>query len=249
MNLLSYQRLSLFSICFLFAFTPSSFSQDRNQEPEKKTIEIMDPETMYSFSGIEGQGFLKRSPVNLPIPAYQGQETGIVGLMFTITPQGRVSKVKQETFALTTANAEMIQSAKTAVLQWEFSPLPARVAWKDQDVRVIIQFNHSDSGVLFSIDGLYRIEGLKDRFPIELEAPRYDTPHEGIVTTIIGISPEGTVRYISKSYGAYTNQQVIPKLGLITYSAIRKWRFDPLLPDQEQEDQEITVKIRYQHLK
>ncbi|MCB0847852.1 MAG: energy transducer TonB, partial [Bacteroidetes bacterium] len=100
-----------------------------------------------------------------------------------------------------------------------------------------------------SIDGLYRIEGLKERFPIELEAPKYDTPHEGIVTTIIGISPEGTVRYISKSYGAYTNQQVIPKLGLITYSAIRKWRFDPLLPDQEQEDQEITVKIRYQHLK
>jgi hypothetical protein len=242
-------KLSLFATSILFAIFSSLHSQTRNLESENNEIEIMDPETMYSFSGIEGQGFLNRSPVNLPVPAYDGDETGIVGLMFTINPNGKVSRVKQETFALTTANAEMVQAAKNAVLQWEFAPLKPGIAWEDQDVRVIIQYNHSKSGVMYSIDGLYQIEGLVDRLPIELKAPDYNTSHEGIVTVVLAISPEGTVSYINKSYGAYTYQKVIPRLGIITYEAVRKWRFDALTPEQKQEDQEITVKIRYQHLK
>ena len=248
----AFFRICICSLCWILVSGSILFSQNRNQdsegEEEKAKIEIMDPETMYSFSGIEGKGFLNRSPVNLPQPAYDGEETGIVGLMFTITPAGRVSKVKQETFALTTANAEMIQKAKTAVLQWEFTPLPRKLNQEDQDVRVIIQFNTAESGILYSIDGLYRIEGLKNRFPIELEAPDYNTEHEGIVTAFLAISPEGNVKYIGKFHGAYSYQKVIPKLGLITYSAIKKWRFDPLRPDQRQVDQEIIVKIRYQHL-
>ncbi|MEZ4827162.1 MAG: energy transducer TonB [Bacteroidia bacterium] len=212
-------------------------------------LEVMDPETMYSFSGLEGKGFLNRKPVNLPQPAYDGEETGIVGLEFTIQPDGKVSEVRKETFALTTANEAMVEAAKAAVIQWKFSPIPATASQKENRVRVIIQFNNKGSGVMYSVDGLCKIEGLGGRAPIELIAPGYEEgEEEGVVTAIANISPEGKVNFISKFYGAYSHQQVRPRLGIITYTAIRQWRFDALPQTLPQEDIDVTIQIRYQRL-
>ncbi|MDX2246804.1 MAG: hypothetical protein SF052_08530 [Bacteroidia bacterium] len=226
---------------------PPLTAQNRTSAPN--VLEIMDPETMYSFSGLEGKGFLNRKPVNLPQPAYDGPETGIVGLIFTIQPNGKVSEVRQETFALTTANEKMVEAAKAAVIQWEFSPLPASSSQQNNEVRVIIQFNDPQSGVLYSVDGLCKIEGLGERFPVELVAPQYEEEEdEGVVTAIVNLAPDGTVNFISKFYGAYSHQLVRPRLGIITYSAIRQWRFDPLAADKEQTDHDVTVQLRYQRL-
>lgn len=222
-------------------------AQTRTLAPN--VLEIMDPETMYSFSGLEGKGFLNRKPVNLPQPAYDGDETGIVGLIFTIKPDGKVSEVRQETFALTTVNEKMVEAAKAAVIQWQFSPLPASMAQKDNHVKVIIQFNNAQSGVLYSVDGLCRIEGLGERFPVHLISPLYEAEEdEGVVTAIVNLAPDGTVNFIGKFYGAYLQQTVRPRLGIITYSAIRQWKFDPLPEDKPQEDMDVTVQIRYQRL-
>ncbi|MEZ4776801.1 MAG: hypothetical protein R3D00_26735 [Bacteroidia bacterium] len=236
--------LTLFSFGLLH---PKAEAQTRTAAPN--VLEIMDPETMYSFSGLEGKGFLNRKPVNLPQPAYDGPETGIVGLIFKIKPNGKVSEVNQETFALTTANEKMVEAAKAAVIQWQFSPLPASGAQTDNDVRVIIQFNNSLSGVLYSVDGLCRIEGLGERFPVHLISPQYEEgEEEGVVTAVVNLAPNGSVNFIGKFYGAYSHQAVRPRLGIITYSAIRQWKFDPIPEDKPQEDLDVTVQIRYQRL-
>ena len=210
-------------------------------------IEVMDPLTMYSFSSGEGQGFLKRSPVNLPQPIYPGKETGVVGLKFVISPEGTVEKVTRDQNLHTNGNEEMIKAAEIAVQQWIFAPLPEKMAQEEQDVSVLIQYNDPESKILYSIDGKCTIEGLKGRMPIKLEAPKHTSQHEGIVNATLRINSDGEVVWLGNFHGAYDHIKVIPRLGIITHQALSTWRFDPLVADspEAETDQEIKVTIRY----
>lgn len=236
------------SISLILTGLSPELGQAQTRNSQKKMVEVMDPETMYSFTGVDGKGFLNRSPLNLPQPTYEGEETGIVGLFFSITPEGNVSEVRQESFALATANEEMIQSAREAVSQWKFTPVSDQR--KDDEVRVIIQFNKTETGILYSVDGLYRIQGLVGRFPVELVAPENDSNQQGIVSAMLTVSPDGSVKFISKFYGAQPGYAVPPRLGIITHQALMEWKFDPIseYSDQEPEDQEILVQIRFMKL-
>ena len=209
-------------------------------------IDFMDPETVYSFKGLDGRGFLRRSPVNLPQPVYVGKETGIVALIFEINPAGYVPKLRQETDLVTSANSDMIEAAQVAVEQWKFNPLPPDAEQEIEEVRVVIQYNFTNSGVIYSIDGRFTIEGLRnDRRPVQLAVPEYNTDHEGVVTALLTIEPSGGLAWIDQFYGSYPNQRVVPRLGIITDKAIRKWRFTPLPEGVEQTDQLIKVICRY----
>ena len=209
-------------------------------------VEIMDPQTFYSFRGTDGKGFLNRSPVNLPQPLYSGSETGIVALIFRIDALGKVSDVHKEASPLKTATREMEDAAIKAVENWTFAPLPASQSQAaNNQVRVVIQFNHPESGVLYSEDGLYIIEGLSNRLPVKLIAPQHRTQHEGVVVATITLAPSGKVKIIHNYHGASEQEKVIPRLGIITYEALSQWQFDALAASEIQIDQEISVTIRY----
>jgi TonB family protein len=208
-------------------------------------VEMLDPESLYSFSGLDGRGFLRRGVQNMPQPYFTSSETGIVPLIFTITPSGRVSDVQIERFSQELATEDMIEAARTAVLNWQFQPLPPRMVQQDEEVRVVIQYNSGNSGRLYSHDGLYTIEGLQGRRPLDLPAPKYATLDEGVVTVILTLSPSGEIAWIDQFYGAYPHLPAKPRLGLITHEAVRKWKFSPLPESAPQEDQQIKIVFRY----
>jgi hypothetical protein len=208
-------------------------------------IELMHPETLYAFRGLDGKGFLKRNPVNLPEPFYDGSGTGLVALRVTIAPSGQVSRVAQEATAIATATPEMIQAAKDAVMAWKFMPLGPKAVQNEEVVRVVIQFNQPGSGVRFSEDGRYMIEGLGARMPVQLVEPRYYVEDEGVVTAIMTIDPAGEIAWIDQYYGAYPHSPAVPRLGLITNEAVRQWKFNPLPADQSGEDQQVKVVFHY----
>ncbi|MDX1908530.1 MAG: hypothetical protein SF053_15950 [Bacteroidia bacterium] len=206
-------------------------------------VEMMSPETLYSFTGVDGKGFLKRSPVNLPLPPYADSVTGMVPMLFSIAPSGHVARAELEPGILT-ASPEMIESARQSIMEWKFAPLPARALQNEEQVRVVIQFNHNKSGCFYSVDGRYTIEGLHHRTPDRI-VPVAPTMEEGVVTVIMTINPAGEVAWIDRCYGAYPHQPARPRLGIITYEAVNQWTFAPLPPDVPQEDQQIKAVVRF----
>lgn len=235
-----YATLIGFLLVMLTGILPAQSFRDRPNE-----IEIMDPNTMYSFRGWDGRGFLRRSPVNLPEPAYAGDETGLVALQFVITPSGQVSDVKLENSPVTMANEDMILAAKNAVLSWKFNPLPADEPQDDDEVRVVIQFNFPYAAVRYSDEGMCEIRDLGVREPIALPAPAYETDHEGTVTVQLTIGPDGKVAWVDKYYGETPDAAVQPRLGIITSEAVKNWRFSVLPEEHSQSYKLITVVLHY----
>ncbi|GAB4409811.1 MAG: hypothetical protein OHK0039_13710 [Bacteroidia bacterium] len=214
-----------------------------------ESIEVLNPDILYHFSAIDGRGFLRRSPINLPVPFYPGDETGLVALVFTITPDGMVSYVFQELNLAVMATPEMVKAAKDAVQRWEFNPLPPHVEQADHVVRVLIQFNNPASTIRYSQDGRVVIEGPGDRIPVNLPAPRYESDHEGVVKARVTVNPDGSIAWIDKFSGAYEHQRVLPRLGIITHEALRSWRFLPRLrPVAEDEDPQEQVRITFHYM-
>lgn len=240
----------LYSFLVLFLFCGSSLFSDslcaQTGRNDQVFLDFMDPETFYSFKGLDGKGFLRRSPVNLPQPLFEGKETGLVSLLFTITPSGQISRVRQERNDFMTASKEMTEVSITAVKQWKFNPLPLDVPQSEEEVRVVVQFNYTGSGVLYSADGQFTIEGLEGgRRPVKLIPPDYSSQHQGVVTVMATIGPTGGIAWIDKFYGLIPSQQVVPRLGIITDQAVRKWRFTPIPEGEEQIDQQIKITCRY----
>lgn len=215
----------------------------RNDRPNE--IEIMDPNTMYSFRGWDGGGFLRRSPVNLPEPAYTGGETGLVALEFVITPSGQVSDVEVENSPVTMATEDMVTAAKNAVRAWKFNPLPPETSHDDHKVRVVIQFNFPYAAVRYSDEGMCIIRDLGVREPVALPAPAYESDHEGTVTVQLTIGPDGRVAWVDKYYGKTPADKVTPRLGIITSEAVKEWRFTPLPEEKSQAYKLITVVLHY----
>ncbi|MEM7375281.1 MAG: energy transducer TonB [Bacteroidota bacterium] len=242
-------RFILSSGLFLFLIFGAGISTTglgQKLSNEVEYLDFMDAETFYSFKGLDGKGFLRRSPVNLPQPLFEGQETGLVALVFTITPSGQISQVRPEKSEFMSATQKMLDAATTAVKQWKFNPLPPAASQSDEEVRVVVQFNHKESGVLYSIDGQFTIEGLAaGRKPVKLVRPKYDSDHQGVVTVLATINPLGGLAWIDKFYALNESQKVVPRLGIITDQAIRRWRFTPLTEDSEQLDQQIKITCRY----
>lgn len=239
----------LYPLLVLLLFFGQSFSNKvlaQSGRADQVFLDFMDPETFYSFKGLDGKGFLRRSPVNLPQPLFEGKETGLVSLLFTITPSGQISRVRQERNDFMTSSAEMAEVSITAVKQWKFNPLPLDVPQSDEEVRVVVQFNYAESGVLYSADGQFTIEGLEGgRRPVKLMPPDYSSQHQGVVTVLATIGPTGNIAWIDKFYGLLPSHSVIPRLGIITDKAVRKWRFTPIPEGVEQLDQQIKITCRY----
>jgi TonB family protein len=229
----------------LFFMMSVLLSSAQGVRSASKVVEILDPETLVSFTGLEGKGFLGRSSQNLPQPYYTGKETGVVALIFTIKPSGHVANVRVEKSNLYPCTTEMADAARVAVENWKFQPLSTKVRQNDEEVRVVIQFNHTGSNILYSHDGRYTIEGLGSRYPVALPSPDYHILDEGVVNVILTLNPDGTVAWIDRFYGAYPHLPAPPRLGMITNEAVRKWTFNALPADQPQEDLQIKVTFRY----
>lgn len=235
-----------FLVFLIFKLGSVSVCQGQRASEDLNYLDFMDAETFYSFKGLDGKGFLRRSPVNLPQPLFEGRETGLVPLVFTITPSGQISRVRPEQSEFMMATSDMLDAAVTAVKQWKFNPLPPAANQSDEEVRVVVQFNHKESGVLYSIDGQFTIEGLSaGRKPVKLLRPKYESNHEGVVTVVATISPLGDLAWIDKFYAHTEHQRVVPRLGIITDQAVRKWRFTPLPEENDQLDQQIKITCRY----
>ncbi|MDP5171588.1 MAG: energy transducer TonB [Bacteroidia bacterium] len=226
------------------------FAQTRSEAPSE--LNILDPETVYSFTGLNGEGFLRRSPVNLPQPLYRGTETGLVPLQFSIKPDGSVTDVRLVPPLLPGTSRDMVNAAVNAVKQWAFAPLPASMTQELMDVHVVIQYNEIDSGVLYSSDGSCIMTGLDGRKPAHIYKPQLQDAEgmPGIVNAVVGVKPDGSVRGIYRYYGGESGEEIPPRLGIITYEALRTWTFDALpapLSEEEQapQDQEVTITFRF----
>lgn len=215
------------------------------QQPDQ--IEFMDPDVVYSFRGLDGNGFLTRKPLNIPSVAYDKAETGLVILIFAVSPAGLVKNIRLEPGQEGFATAKMIQAANQAVEQWRFNPLPPEQPQEDEEVRVLIQFNHAGSGRLYSSEGNFIIEGIDNRLPIEVPMPDYELRHEGIVIAEITIDPKGNIAWIDRYYGERPSMPVNPHLGIITHQAVKEWHFSALPASIPQEDQKVKVICRYFH--
>ena len=239
------RSLCCISLC-LILISPQ-YAQTRSEAPAE--LNILDPETVYSFTGTNGEGFLRRSPVNLPQPIYTGQAHGLVPLKFTILPDGSVKDVRLDPPLLPGTSRDMVNGAVKAVEQWKFAPLPGAMDPVDMPVKVVIQYNEPGSGVLYASDGSCIMQGLQDRKPAHIYTPGLHTGASGIVNAVVGVRPDGTVRGIYRYFGVDEEDAVTPRLGILTYEAVKTWTFDPLPPPTEEvpaTDQEITVTLRFQ---
>jgi len=216
-------------------------------EPNIQLVTFMHPESVYSFRGLDGKGFLKRKPINITEPAYNKQGTGIVILVLLVNPKGQVVRAKVEPGMEDLASPFMVTSAQNAVQAWTFSPTAAKNKQQFDEVRVIIQFNYRGSGTLYSDEGNVIIKGIDGRFPVSLPLPDYKVSNEGIVTAEATLSPDGSVAWIDAYYGRKPGAAVNPHLGVLTHEAISKWKFSALKEDMEQKFQSFKVICRYQH--
>lgn len=235
------------SLFFRALWIPACFScllvaQTRSEAPQE--LNVLDPEAVYSFTGSDGEGFLRRSPVNLPLPFYQGQETGLVPLVFDIKPDGTVDRVRINPPLLPGINRAMVNGAINAVEEWVFAPLPATMAQEDQRVYVVIQYNDPESGVLYSSDGTCIIRNLNGLKPAHIYAPPADSL-SGVVNAVVGVRPDGTVRGIYRYYGTPGAGEIPPRLGILTYETLKNWTFFPLPVQAEQLEHEITVTLQF----
>ncbi len=236
----------LLFLCLLPVF---SQAQTRSEGPSE--LNILDPETVYSFTGANGEGFLRRSPVNLPQPIYQDETTGLVPLTFTILPDGSVEDVRLDPPLLPGTSRNMVNAAVKAVEQWEFAPLPESMGDELMPVKVVIQYNEPGSGVLYASDGSCTMKGLDARKPAHIYSPTGTTEEGGIVNAVVGLRPDGTIRGIYRYFGVREDVPVPARLGIISYEALQKWTFTALPETSEEDetvqvDQEIVVTLRFQ---
>lgn len=236
----------LFFLCLLPVF---SQAQTRSEGPAE--INILDPETVYSFTGANGEGFLRRSPINLPQPIYLDKTTGLVPLAFTILPDGSVEDVRLDPPLLPGTSRNMINAAVKAVEQWEFAPLPETMEDELMAVKVVIQYNELGSGVLYASDGSCTMKGLDARKPAHIYSPVGTSEEGGIVNAVVGLRPDGSIRGIYRYFGVREDVPVPARLGIISYEALLNWTFtalpEPTAEDEMvQVDQEITVTLRFQ---
>lgn len=245
------------AVLALFILVSSAFAQP-NQKVSKDSsstvkaekrpqIEFMHPETIYSFRGLDGKGFLQRSPLNIPEPAYNRQETGLVILIFSITPSGAVTDITLEPGQEEFATPTLVASAKQAVRQWHFNTLPPKAPQENEKVRVLIQFNYEGSNRIYSTEGNFILEGIVDRYPTHIPSPKYEMRQEGTVTAEVIVEPNGQVAWVDRYYGETPQQPVNPHLGIITHEAIQQWKFIPLTASQPQEQKRVKVICRYFH--
>lgn len=235
----------LFSLCLLPLFPQA---QTRSEGPSE--LNILDPETVYSFTGANGEGFLRRSPVNLPQPIYQEETTGLVPLTFVILPDGSVEEVRLDPPLLPGTSRNMVNAAVKAVEQWEFAPLPESMEAELMAVKVVIQYNEPGSGVLYASDGSCTMKGLEERKPAHIYSPTGTTEESGIVNAVVGVRPDGTIRGIYRYFGVREDVPVPARLGIISYETLQSWTFTALPePSAEEEeaqvDQEIIVTLRF----
>ncbi len=240
--------LLLTTICLLALAQPSwgqPSAQLRSDAPDE--IEFMDPESIYSFRGLDGHGLINRKPINIPQPTYDLKETGLVVLIFTITPAGTVSTMFMEPGQAGFASREMRESAFRAVEQWRFNPLSVSEPQVDQEVRVLIQFNHKGSGRLYSAEGNFILEGIDHRFPTFVPIPDYELSQQGTVTAEITLEPDGSIAWINRYYGETPREKVNPHLGIITHRAVSQWSFTALPKELPQEQSSLKIICRYYH--
>jgi TonB family protein len=238
----AFRTHSLLSLLLCLFFSPLLNAQSNSDHPQE--LLLLDPATVYSFRGLDGQGFLRRSPVNIPEPVYQGQRTGLVVLLFVISPSGQVSQAELEPNQHGLATIDMIRAAKAAVMQWKFNPLPNTQRQSDQKVRVLIQFNRPGSGRMFSEEGNVIIEGLQQRRALYLQSSGHQAMTGGIVTAEVTLNPMGQVAWVDRYYGASPEEKVNPHLGLRTHQALAQWQFAPSGDDQALQ----TIKVTFRYL-
>jgi len=229
------------------ADSTSAAADSTQQEEDRPQIEFMHPETVYAFRGLDGKGFLQRKPINIPEPAYDRDKTGLVIIIFTITSDGSVKDITLEPGQEDFATATQISSAKQAIRQWKFNPLPEGRPQADEKVRVLIQFNYKGSGRIYSTEGNFILEGIAERYPTHIPSPQYEMRVEGTVTAEIIVEPTGEVAWVDRYYGETPQQPVNPHLGIITHEAVQKWRFIPVTADMEQKQTRVKVICRYFH--
>lgn len=236
--------LLLFSLC---CFPLLSHAQTRSEAPAE--LNILDPETVYSFTGANGEGFLRRSPVNLPQPIYVESATGLVPLTFVILPDGSVKDVRLDPPLLPGTSREMVTAAIKAVEQWEFAPLPESMGEEEMPVKVVIQYNEPGSGVLYASDGSCTMQGLDERKPAHIYSPTGTSDEGGIVNAVVGVRPDGTIRGIYRYFGVREDVPVPARLGIISYETLQRWTFtalpEPTGDEPMLQDQEIVVTLRF----
>lgn len=206
-------------------------------------LHLLDPSTVYSFRGLDGQGFLRRQPVNIPDPVYTGQRCGLVVLRFTINAAGQVGSIRLEPNQHGLATIDMIRSAQAAVLQWRFDSLPAGRTAGPEEVRVLIQFNRPTSDRRFSEEGNVIIDSLGNRRPLRLVSPEMKGQRGGVVTAELTIDATGQVAWVDRYYGATPDEAVDPHLGLKTHAALSQWQLEPR--PEAQGYQRLRVVFRY----
>lgn len=197
-------------------------------ETDSGYVSILDPETLYTFSALEGRDFLQRQPLNLPEPLFAGTETGLVAIEFEILPQGVVTNVSSIPEYSTTKNIKMIQAALTAVANWRFQPLGVNIGASKEPVQVLVQFNYPESDVRYSADGRFILKGLRGREPVRLIEPKPTYFYEGKVNVTMVLDANGHVVRLDNFYGAYPNVAVVPRLGILAHDAIINWQFAAL---------------------
>ncbi|WNJ16694.1 hypothetical protein [Pontibacter sp. G13] len=236
-------------LCVLF-FIHSGFQFPQTEEYEFERMNMMDPETLYSFTRADGSSFLTRKPLEIPPPAFVGQKVGLISFRIGILPSGSVNSVQLDRSTVTRLNADMLKSAREAVKQWKFSPLNPQMPQVEEFMRVLIQFNFAGSGVLFSMDGRCMVSGLGDRKPIRLLRPVNRSTKHGYVSVDLRVDPDGSIAWIDDYEGKIPGEEVVPFLGIITDKAVRQWTFRPLvegsyIPGTPEAFQLIKVKFKY----
>jgi len=234
----------LISLLLLLHSYGLTFAQPSAAENPAELL-LLDSRTVYSFRGLDGHGFLRRQPINIPEPAYPGQKTGLVVLLATIHPSGQVSRVALEPNQEGLATIDMIRASKAAVLQWKFNPLPKNRPQSEEQVRVLVQFNHPGSGLMYSEDGNLMIEGLASRRPITLKSPGHVAYQGGVVTAELTLDHQGKVAWVDRYYGSQPREKVNPHLGLRVHDVLSSWRFAPHTDEQEERFQQIKVVFRF----
>lgn len=213
-------------LCLAFLICLGSWVRAQSTA-DSGTVMILDPETLYTFSALDGRDFLQRQPLNLPEPLYEGVETGLIAIEFEILTSGKVSDVTSIPSLSTTRNLDMIQSALTAVANWRFRPLGPEVGANEEHVMVIVQFNYPESEYRYSADGRFIFKGLRNRQAISLPQPKPTFYYHGVVSVDMVLDESGRVIRMEDFRGAHSSSPVIPRLGILAYDAIKTWRFSP----------------------
>lgn len=234
----------LISLLLLINAYGLTFAQPSAKEKPEELL-LLDSRTVYSFRGLDGHGFLRRQPVNIPEPVYPGQKTGLVVLLATIHPSGQVSRVKLEPNQEGLATVDMIRASKAAILQWKFNPLSNNRLQSEEQVRVLIQFNHANSGLVYSEDGNTVIEGLASRRPVRLLSPGHSAYEGGVVTAELTLDQQGNVAWVDRYYGSQPSEKVNPHLGLRVHEVLSKWQFVPQTNEQAEGFQQIKAVFRF----